>query len=279
MINPCFAKLSVRVRSARFLLAMLGMLALGGVRLGLAQQSAQTTFPSAAEAAKALFQTVQSNNVEAIANILGGPTELAASGNEAQDRADREMFVQKYQQMHRLGRDADGSVTLYVGSENWPFPIPLLEKNGAWRFDPEIGVKEVLFRRIGENELTAIAICNELVAAEKQFRAKQKTEIQADSPLATLVSAAASGSVSSEPVLIHGYYFRAAASRRRDGKIAGGFAFVAYPAEYRSSGVMTFIITENNIVKEKDLGTDTPVLASALPGSHNETGWVPADDK
>src|SRR5580698_8774116 len=192
MINLCFRNLSERVRSATFPLAILVMLALGGAREGLAQQSARTMFPSSAEAGQALFQAVQSNNREVIANILGGPSELTASGNETQDRLDREMFVQKYQEMHRLGRDANGSVTLYIGSENWPFPIPLVEKNGSWRFDPDTGLKEVLFRRIGENELRAILICHELVAAERQFRANQKAEGQVDSALANLVSSAAS---------------------------------------------------------------------------------------
>jgi hypothetical protein len=279
MINLCFRNLSERVRSATFPLAILVMLALGGARLGLAQQSARTTFPSAAEAGQALFQAVQSNNGEVIANILGGPSELTASGNEAQDRLDREMFVQKYREMHRLGRDANGSVTLYIGSENWPFPIPLVEKSGSWRFDPDTGLKEILFRRIGENELRAILICHELVAAERNFRANQKAGGQVDSALAGLVSAAASGSASSEPVLIHGYYFRVVAKRRTDGKTAGGFGFVAYPAWYRSSGVMTFIITENDVVKEKDLGTKTSALASTFGWSHKETGWVPSDDK
>ena len=278
MINLCHRNLSERVRSATFPLAILVMLALGGAREGLAQQSARTTFPSAAEAGQALFQAVQSNNGEVIANILGGPSELTASGNEAQDRLDREMFVQKYQEMHRLGREANGSVTLYIGSVNWPFPIPLVEKNGSWRFDPDTGLKEVLFRRIGENELRAILICHELVAAERNFRANQKAGGQVDSALAGLVSAAASGSASGEPVLIHGYYFRVVANRT-DGKTAGGFGFVAYPAEYRSSGVMTFIITENDVVKEKDLGTKTSALASNLGWSHKEAGWVPSDDK
>jgi hypothetical protein len=122
-------------------------------------------------------------------------------------------------------------------------------------------------------------ICHELVAAERQFRANQKAEGQVDSALANLVSAAASGSASGEPVLIHGYYFRVVAKQRTAGKTAGGFGFVAYPAEYRSSGVMTFIIIENDVVKEKDLGTNTSALASTLGGAHKETGWVPSDDK
>ena len=150
--------------------AILAMGATIGAYPGMAQQAAQPTFPSAAEATLTLFQAVQGNNAKTIASILGGPTELAASGDPAQDKLDREMFVQKYQQMHRLGRETDGSMTLYIGAENWPFPIPLVEKSGAWRFDSDAGQKEVLFRRIGENELTAIDICHQLVAAEKQLR-------------------------------------------------------------------------------------------------------------
>jgi len=250
-----------------------------GARLGLAQQSAAVTFPSAATATQNLFEAVQSNDVEAIAHILGGPSELATSGDADLDKVDRELFVQKYQAMHRLGRDADGSQTLYIGAENWPFPVPLVEKDGAWHFDPDAGRKEVMFRRIGENELTAIMTCHELVSAEKQFRTNAKTAGHLNSPLATLVSAAVGGSASGEPVLIHGYYFRVVAKRRTDGKTAGGFRFVAYPAEYRSSGVMTFIITENDVVKEKDLGSNTSALANTLGWSPNETGWVLSDDK
>src|SRR6202035_4037676 len=147
-----------------------------------------------AEASQALFQAVQSNNEEAIAKILGGPTELTSSRDQGQDKLDRELFVQRYQEMHRLGRDADGSMTLYIGAENWPFPIPLVENSGAWRFDPDSGLKEILFRRIGENELTAIAICHEFVAAEKQYRPRPNTANPAESFPASLVARAATQS-------------------------------------------------------------------------------------
>ena len=183
-----------------------------GAYPGVAQQSAQPTFQSAAEASQNLFQAVQANNAPTIAKILGGQTELTSSGDATQDKFDREMFVQKYQQMHRLGHEADGSMTLYIGAENWPFPIPLVEKNGAWRFDSDAGQKEVLFRRIGENELTAIEICHQLVFAEKQFRSNPNAKTQVDSQVASLVAAAASGSASGQPVLIQGYYFRVAGS-------------------------------------------------------------------
>src|ERR1700694_2692393 len=164
--------LRVRKLSGRPSSVMVALWITSGACLGLAQQSVQPTFPSATEASQSLFQAVQRNNEEAITNMLGGPTELTSSRDEGQDKAERELFVQKYQEMHRLGREADGSVTLYIGAENWPFPIPLVQKNGAWRFDSDGGLKEGMFRRIGENELTAIEICHELVAAEKQLHAK-----------------------------------------------------------------------------------------------------------
>jgi len=253
--------------------AILAMWATSGAYLGMAQQSAQPAFPSAAEATQKLFRAVQGNDAKVIANILGGPTELAASGDAAQDKSDREIFVQKYQQMHRVGREPDGSMTLYIGAENWPFPFPLVEKNGAWRFDSDAGQKEVLFRRIGENELTAIDICHQLVAAEKQFRSNPNAPSQVDSALTSLVAAAARGSRSAQPVLIQGYYFRVAAKPPN-----ADFAFIAYPAEYRSSGVKTFIVTDHDVVNEKDLGAKTAARASTMPAEH-KGGWDAADEK
>ena len=172
--NRCIRKLSKRARSAMISFAVAAIWATAGAYQALAQQSGGQTFRSAAEASQSLFQAVQNNNVQAIANILGGPTDLTSCGDEAQDKADRELFIQKYKEMHRLGRETDGTVTLYIGAENWPFPVPLVEKNGAWRFDPNAGLKEVLFRRIGENELTAIVICHEFVVAEKTVSRRTK---------------------------------------------------------------------------------------------------------
>jgi hypothetical protein len=285
MINLWVQKLSGRARSAIVPFAILAMWATNGAYPGLAQQASQPTFQSTAEASQSLYQAVQSNNEESIAKILGGPTELTSSRDPGQDKLDREMFVQKYQEMHRLGREPDGSVTLYIGAENWPFPIPLVEKNGAWHFDSDGGQKEVLFRRIGENELIAIDICHELVAAEKQFRAKPNAADQTDNPLSNLVSKAASESATGDPVLIHGYYFRSLATRQKSGvgqgtsgNASSGFGFIAYPAEYRSSGALTFIVTGRDVVYEKDLGADTSALASAISAFHKDATWRVADE-
>ncbi len=216
-----------------------------GTGAGVAQQSAQPVFPSAAEAGQSLFQAVQSNNEAAISQVLGGSTDLTSSHDDGQDKADREVFVQKYQEMHRVHRERDGSVTLYIGAENWPFPIPIVEKNGAWRFDAEAGRQEVRFRRIGENELTVISVCREFASAKRD---------RADAANSTA---------------LHGYYFRVLAPA----KAVGGFAVVAYPAEYRSSGVMTFVVTENGEVYEKDLGANTSALAGAMASFHKDTTW------
>jgi hypothetical protein len=175
-----------------------------------------------------------------------------------------------------VGREANGSVTLYIGAENWPFPIPLVEKNGDWRFDPDTGLKEIMFRRIGENELTAIATCHEFIAAERRYRVEPNTASLADTSPTSLAARAAGGSTGGDPVLFDGYYFRVLASRPRNG--TGGFAFIAYPAEYRSSGVMTFIATDNDVVYEKDLGEKTSALASAMAGFHKDATWHAAEE-
>ena len=221
-----------------------------GTGAGMAQQSAQPMFSSAAEAGQSLFQAVQSNSEAAISQILGGSTDLASSHDDGQDKVDREIFVQKYQEMHRLHREADGTVTLYIGAENWPFPIPIVQKNGAWRFDVAAGQQEVRFRRIGENELTVISVCHEF-ASGKRDRADVANSTE-----------------------LHGYYFRALAPA----KAAGGFAVVAYPAEYRSSGVMTFVLTEKGEVYEKDLGANTSAVAGAMASFHKDATWRAAGE-
>jgi hypothetical protein len=256
-----------------------------GAGAGLAQSSTQPTFASAAEASQSLFQAVQKNDAPAITKILSGPTELASCGDKAQDTADRELFAQKYQEMHRLAREAEGTVTLYIGAENWPFPVPLVEKNGTWRFDPDAGLREVLFRRIGENELSAILVSHQFVVAEREYRAHPNTPNTANRFPTSLIAQAAGTSASHDPVLLDGYYFRVLPIRstngdnpRTDGKAGGGFALIARPAEYRSSGVMTFIVTNDDVVYEKDLGTNTSTLASAMTTFHKDASWQPADE-
>jgi hypothetical protein len=228
---------------------------------------------------------VQSSNEQAIANILGGPTELTSSLDAGQDKLDRDMFVQKYQEMHRLHRETDRSITLYIGAENWPFPIPIIERNGSWLFDPDAGMREVLYRRIGENELTAIAICHDFAAAAKHDHAQVNIENPEDELAISLVARAAGQSPGGDPVRFHGYYFRelpirptTASGQGAGGKTIAAFALIAYPADYRSSGVMTFVVTDNDVVYEKDLGANTSALATAMAAFHKDTTWRPTNE-
>jgi hypothetical protein len=206
------------------------------------QQPAATAFPSPSDAIQQLVQAVQSNDTNAIEKVLGGPTDLASCRDDDQDKVDRQTFMKKYQEMHRLHREPDGTVALYIGAENWPFPVPLVQQGGAWRFDTEAGAKEVLYRRIGENEIKAIEMCREILAGHKP----------------------ASGAD------VNGYYFRVFASPAGNSVTA-----VAYPAEYRVSGVMTFVVTGKNVIYEKDLGASTPAAASALSTFRKDASWHP----
>jgi hypothetical protein len=257
-------------------IAPMAMISLWIAASAFAQQFTEPAFSTPKEASESLFQAVRSNDEQAIATILGGPSELTTSSNLGQDKVDRELFTQKYQEMHRWGREADGSITLYIGAENWPFPAPLVKQNGAWHFDPEAGKKEVLFRRIGENELIAIANCEKFAAAEERYTAAP--EDPTNSALISLVARAATGSANGDPVRLNGYYFRLVAVQPAKGQTTPPIVLIAYPAEYRSSGVMTFAVTKHGVVYEKDLGTNTTALARGMAMFHKDPTWRPAGE-
>jgi hypothetical protein len=216
-----------------------------------------------------------------VTKILGGGKELVSSADEVEDKLDREQFAQKYQEMHRVVREPDGSTVLYIGAENWPFPIPLMSKAGAWYFDSDAGAQEILFRRIGENEATAIETCHAVVRARKPHEAATTSTTNNDPVLEyaqTLVSAHetnadASSSKAEASGPFQGYYFRMLAGPRKSGAGVKGNGFIAYPAEYRSSGIMTFIVTPNGGVYEKDLGPNTAELAKKVTARAPSSSW------
>jgi hypothetical protein len=241
-----------------------------------AQKSTQVMFPSAEAASHALLIAVQSDNHQALAQVLGGGTELVSTDDSAEDQLEREQFARKYQEMHRLVREPDGTTVLYVGAENWPFPVPLALKAGAWYFDAATGKQEVLFRRIGENEATAIEACHALVLS----RQGQSTTATADDQIIQYAQtfAASRGTNNSEvsgskEAPFRGYYFRMLSGQPKNGAASAGFAFIAYPAEYRSSGVMTFVVSQDNVVYEKDLGPDTAKLAKKTTVGAPFSSW------
>jgi Protein of unknown function (DUF2950) len=280
-----------------------------------AQQPGQKTFSSPEDASNALVTAVQSNDEKATLDILGPEgKQIISSGDETEDAQSRANFVQRYQEMHRLVKEPDGTTTLYLGAENWPTPIPLVNKANSWYFDTEAGKQEILYRRIGENETSTIRVCQELVAAQKEYFSAQHNEYaqtifsdegqhnglywkaaddEPQSPIGPLVaSAVAKGYAKSQdgaPTPYRGYYYLiltrqgkngpgGAKSYIVNGKMTGGFAFVAYPAEYRSSGVMTFIVNEDGVVRQKDLGKKTDVLAKAMKEYNPNSGWQEAEE-
>jgi len=262
-------------------LAALGLL-VGFSQWSLAQKAEPRSFSSPGEASNALFQAVQNSDEEAVERILGGGKEITSSSDEIEDKLERERFSQKYQEMHRLVQEPDRTTVLYIGAENWPFPVPLVSKNGAWYFDSDTGTQEILFRTVGENETTAIQVCRVLA------KAKERSEINvtSDDPISKYAQSLAAGRTkNADNTAFHGYYFRVVTgidasvtnnhvSRARK---TGGLAWVAYPAEYGSSGVMTFIVMQDGEVYERDLGPKTTIVAPAMKKRSHASSWRPAD--
>ena len=284
--------------------------------ISLAQQPGQKTFSSAEDASSALVSAAQSNDEKALIDILGPDgKQIVSSGDGTDDAQSRANFVEKYREMHRLVKEPDGTTVLYIGAKNWPSPIPLMDKGGSWFFDTEAGKQEILYRRIGRNELSAIRVCQELVAAQKEFRSAHSDQYagkifsdpgqhnglywkvedsEPESPIGSLVAAAvAEGYTNTQnrpPTPYVGYYYRIVTRQGKngpggsknymvDGKLTGGFAFVAYPAEYRSSGVKTFMVGPDGVVYEKDLGPKTNVVAGRMKEYNPNSSWQQVEDQ
>jgi hypothetical protein len=249
-------------------LLLLSLLLVAGLASSsLAEEAHPTTFASPARAANALFEAAQKENEQALEAILGAGKEVTSSSDEEEDRLEREQFCKKYQEMHRFVREPDGSTVLYIGAENWPFPVPLVSNNGEWYFDSDRGKQEILFRRIGENEATAIEVAEEFAMASNASALKAASEDPITRFAESLHSAAAANTDNKESGPFHGYYFRIVtqdSSVSVHGRTKGTLTLVAYPAEYQSSGVKTFVVTWRGIVFEKDLGPETKTLAPQM---------------
>jgi hypothetical protein len=257
------------------------LLVIGPPGWSVANTSETKTFPSAANASEALFQAVQNGDEHALEAILGAGQDLTSCGEKSTDKRERERFVQKYQEMHRLVGEPDGTTVLYIGAENWPFPIPLVSRKGRWHFDAQTGRREIMFRRIGADEMTAIEVCRAAVHANEQ-----NVTTRSDDPITqyaeALVSAerAKSGTTNRatpDDKPFHGYYFVVPTGRPGTGEKTGALEVVAYPTEYRSSGVMTFAAGEDGVVYERDLGPETAHIARMLK-ARPSSGWHTVDE-
>jgi hypothetical protein len=281
-------------------------------------QVAQKSFASPEEASAALLESAKTGDENSLLAIFGpAGKSLFSSGDSVKDKDTLQDFVAAYNQMHRWREIKAGGEMLYVGADNFIFPVPLgKNSSGQWLFDTAAGEDEILARRIGKDELTAIAACLAIVNAQRQYfsqvrdgdKMKQYAEKfvsdegkqnglywpvaagQAPSPFEDVrdfAKAAGYASAGDQPQPFDGYYFRILKKQGSSakggaknyivaGKMTGGFAMVAYPAEYRNSGIMTFLVGPDGIVYQKDLGADTTALGKALTDYDPSEGWSSA---
>jgi len=285
----------------------------------MAQSAGEKTFPAPGDAALALYKAAKAGDSNALNAIFGSNAgKILHTGDDVADKNAVSKFVSNYDQMHRVVVEPDQSATLYIGAQNWPIPISLMRNSsGAWYFDTEQGVKEILYRRVGTNEVDAIDVLHAFVDAQKEYASSthdaEKTKHYASklfsdegqhnglfwktadneppSPIGPLLADAAHEGYhrgQGQPTPFHGYIYRlltkqgeAAKGGARDyvvnGQLARGFAVLAYPAEYRNSGVMTFIVNQDDVVYEKDLGPDTAAQAQAIADFNPDKSWTRAE--
>jgi hypothetical protein len=288
---------------------------LAGAMLVLALSSlaqAQQRFSTPEAAVDALAKAARSGDGKTIVSILGpGSADLVSSGDPVADANRRQEYLAAYDAGHRIVTEAGKGATLIVGPNDWPFPIPMVQRDGQWIFDVPAGREEILARRIGENELSTMKALLAYYDAQNDyadmFKSKSGQAVYAQrvvsspgkkdglywptsgnekpSPLGEAVAAATQRGYragAGEPFF--GYYYKiltrqgptapgGAVDYVVKGDMIGGFAAVAYPAEYGNSGVMTFMINHNGDIYEKDLGENTAQAASRISSFNPDHTW------
>jgi hypothetical protein len=276
----------------------------------------QKTFASPQEAGAALVEAARAGDQGALLSIFGPDgKEILFSGDDVKDRDALKHFVGAYDTMNRWGKIKTGDYILYVGVENFPFPVVLQQnQSGQWFFNTQAGQDEILARRIGRGELVAMAAIHAIANAQQTYfnQAPQGDNVkqyaqkfvsdpgkrnglywpaskgEPPSPLGQLgdfAKGAGFTDSADKPQPFNGYYFRILTRQGSskggakdfvvNGKMTRGFAILAYPAEYQDSGVMTFLIGPDGVVYEKDLGNNTTETAAAMT-EYNPAGWKPA---
>jgi len=301
--------------SARVLTLFLTPLMIGVPVSMWAQQAvpAQASFDSAEAAAQALIDAASKNDTDQLTNIFGpNAMQILTSGDPAKDQAERQEFSQLVQRKHKLEKSTLNMnvMILTVGDQGWPFPVPIVRTSGKWRFDTTEGKTEMRARRIGANELDAIEICSGYVEAQKTYAARVRDEhgmleyaqqimgsagkndaLYWKGKLSLVPEGFAQAEVSgtgSKPKPYHGYYFRILKSQGPDApggqhtyiskdSLIGGFGLVAWPAEHGVTGIHTFIVNQDGMVYERDLGAPASALAAPVSRYNPDKSWVPVD--
>lgn len=262
----------------------------------LAQADGQKTFATENEALAGLVAAVRSGDASQLQSILGPDSEqITSSGDAVADKHSRDVFLQKYDAKHTLASSGENEMTLNIGDDLWPVPIPLMHAGNKWYWDGAAGEQEIVYRRIGHNELDAINVCKGVLAAQKDYAAAphdgnpagayasrilsqpgtqnglywEVKEGEPPSPAGPMLADAdAQGYDTSKVTPYHGYYYRML-------KNPDGFGFLAYPAQYRTSGVMTFQVSQKGIIYQKDLGEKTADLAQQMTDFKIDSSWKP----
>jgi len=288
-----------------------GLIVAASVALAVSPVSAQQSFKSPEQAADALAVAVKSGAARSMLRVLGpDAAEIVESGDAVADKDLRDRFLTAYEAKHALSYDGDKKAILIVGPDDFPFPIPLTRNRSGWEFDTDAGRQEILYRRIGRNELDAIQTALAFVDAQNDYADKDPAGAGKgvyaqrfvsspgkkdglfwssegnESPLGELVAEASADGykLSDEPQPYHGYYYRILTRQGSNapggalnyvvgGKMIGGFALVAYPAEYGNSGVMTFLVNHAGTVYQKDLGERTEGIAGRMRAFDPDQTW------
>ena len=280
--------------------------------------STSRTFTAPEEAVRALTESVKAGQLDEVGRMFGPEgKDLIDTSDPASARRNREIFVAAAAEGWRLVDQGDARKVLVVGNEEWPFPVPLVKDTNGWRFDAAAGREEVIARRIGRNEVSAILACRTYVAAQRLYARRAHDGRRAGlyaatfrsdpgrhnglywpaargeklSPLGDLLAEAADprrleSPDGERPLPFHGYYFKiqsaqgaAASGGAKDyvvnGEMTAGFALVAWPSHYDVTGVMTFLVNQDGIVHERDLGTGTDTAARALSLYNPDASWQP----
>ena len=276
---------------------------------------AQQLFTSPAEAVTALQAATQAKDTAALNGIFGPEVKELLTGDKVQDANNAQRFATALAQSCNLVQEGDDKITLEVGTNNWPMPIPLVETNGQWFFDTAAGKEEIINRHIGKDELHAIGVCRAYVIAQQQYASMNGgayalkfkstpgkkdglywpvTEDEPASPFGPLVAEAHVEGYhhhnGAGPQPFHGYYFRIltrqgdAASGGKinylsNGNLTGGFALLAYPENWDQSGIMTFIVNQDGKVYQQNLGEKTSRIAGKMKEYNPDNEWSLVQDE